>query len=152
MSDEKDPFIMYARANQPKETKPRKKRNKSPEKSVQYQVKDWMDIKGWSMHVVESKATFNPTVGRYLTSNAVPGMSDLIGNTPQGIAAFVELKAPGKRSTIRPAQRKFIEEKIKTNAFAVIIDSVALLEEIYFYWSQLHSFAERQLYLTRCLP
>jgi hypothetical protein len=44
------------------------------------------------------------------------------------MAVFIELKAKGRRSALRENQREFLIEKINTGCFAVVVDSLELLE------------------------
>ncbi len=151
MSDA-DPFINYARANQPKVAKPRvAKKNKKPEKEVEKTVMGWLRWHGFSCDVIESKAVFSAKLGRYMHSQAVPGMADIIGNNKDGIGIYIELKAPGKISNVSEAQDKFIREKIETNCFACVVDSSTLLEKIYQAWVSIGDLAEKRLFLIKLL-
>jgi hypothetical protein len=113
-----------------RESRPRRK-NQKPELEVQRQVLAWLKEHGFSCHVVESKATYNRTASRYVSSKTTPGFSDITGVTPNGVGCFIELKAPGRRSTLRHAQRAFLTDKIQLGAFAVCVDSVSCLEQIW---------------------
>lgn len=118
----------FERTQKPKA--PRLKKNAKPEAVVETQLLAYMRGLGWSMDKVEAKAVFSKKANRYLRGPAAPGFSDLVGNMPDGRAVFVEVKAPGRRSSLREEQRVFLSEKIGTNAFAVVVDSVARLEEL----------------------
>lgn len=91
----------------------------------------WLDQNGFSCHVVESKAVYSHSAGRYLGGQTSVGFSDIVGVTPNGIAAFIEVKAPGRLSTAKPHQIAFLLSKAKLGAFAVVVDSVDLLERVY---------------------
>ena len=110
----------------------------------------WLTANGFDCNVVESKATYNPKIGRYMSSPAIPGMSDIIGNDRFGNAVYVELKALGRKSTVSEKQWQFLTRKIETNCFAVVIDSVELLNEYYFRWREL-SVIDRRYYLRNAL-
>jgi hypothetical protein len=116
-----------------KEQKPR--RNQKPEKQVERACMEWMRNKGWSMQVIECKNTYNPFRKKWVSSATRSGTADSVGNTDQGLSAYVEFKAPGKLKTFnRPKnirQREFIHEKINTFCFAVVVDSAERLAMIY---------------------
>ncbi len=110
------------------------RKNKRPERDVQDLVMAWLKDNGFSCNVVESKAVYNPKAGRYITGQAVEGFSDVCGCDKHGLAVFIELKAPGRLSTLRPRQREFLLNKISYNAFACVISSAAGLELLYNNW------------------
>ncbi len=118
----------FEKRNAPK--KPTGRRNGKPEKLVQDQVLAHLRQKGWSVDVVESKAVYSHRAGRYLRGQTRPGMTDLVGVTgpigPHGLAIpiFIELKAPGRISTVRPAQVEFMAEKSRQGAFCAVVDSI----------------------------
>lgn len=114
--------------------KPTGRKNKHPERDVQDLVMDWLRANNFSCNVVESKAVYNPKAGRYITGQAVEGFTDICGCDESGLAVFIELKAPGKRNTLRHKQKEFILNKISYNAFACVIDSVDGLEFLYKRW------------------
>lgn len=105
----------------------RRKRNQSPESDVKRAVMAWLKVNGWSMNAVEAKAVWNQGAGRYIRGQTTPGVSDLIGCAPDGTGAFIELKAPGRRGTLKPHQRQYLFEKIQRDAFALCVDSVECL-------------------------
>ena len=112
----------------------------------------WMRESGWSVDVVEAKGVYNAQAGRYLDGQTEAGMSDIVGCTPQGIGAFVEAKAPGKLSTLRPAQREFLIDKIRCGAFAVVVDSVDRLNRLYRKWWSMSGRTESIQFLMSELP
>jgi hypothetical protein len=91
-----------------------------------------------------------------LAGQADAGFADCVGVTPYfGVAAYIELKAPGRRSTLKPHQRDFLLGKISMGAFAVCIDSVELLSETYNEWLALRTekyFDGAKQYLIGRLP
>lgn len=106
-------------------------KNAKPEEEVKRVVMAWLKEHGFSCHVVEAKAVYSKRAGRYVSSQTTPGFSDIVGACPNGLAAFIELKAPGKRSTLREGQRAFLVEKIDKGAFAVCVDSVECLATVW---------------------
>lgn len=125
-----------------------KKQNKSPEKLLEKQVLLWCRSKGWKVHVVEAKAVYSLAAGRYLNSQIAPGFSDIIGVMDNGIFVAIELKAFGRRSTLRNNQRAFLEDCINHFGFGVCVDRVELLQEYYDTWSKSPS----KEYLISVLP
>lgn len=113
--------------------------NKKPEKEVERDCLAWMRSLGWSVEVYESKATYNPRSGRYISQSMKQGTLDTMGVTNFGIAVAVEYKAPGKLSTLRDAQREFLIKRINQYAFACVVDSVSLLQEHHKQWEFLRS-------------
>lgn len=131
----------------------KKKKNKNPEeKFIKDELLPFLRGLGFSIQVMEAKATFNPKAGRYISQSLKPGTSDIVGMTPNAIAAFIEAKAPGKRSNIRPNQHAFLTEKIKLGAFAVCTDSVKHLQEIYETWDLIEDKRGKINYLLKDLP
>lgn len=113
-----------------RESRPRRK-NQKPELEVQRQVLAWLKEHGFSCHVVESKATYSKTAGRFVRSKTTVGFSDITGATPNGLACYIEVKAVGRRGTLRAGQRAFLMAKIQLGAFAVCVDSVNCLEQVW---------------------
>ena len=105
-----------------------------PEKQVEKSVLEWCARSGFDISVVESKAVYSRSAGRYLRGQTEAGFSDLVGVTSTGRACFIELKAEGKRSTLKPHQYDFLLRKIKLGAFACCVDSVELIDSIYTRW------------------
>lgn len=132
----------------------KREKNESPEKAVEKEVVRWLASAGFCVSVVESKAVYSPSAGRYLRGQTEPGFTDICGVTPTGIGCFIELKAPGRKSTIRPAQVDFIQRKIKKNAFACCVDSFTDLADVYRTWSMLlkESDVRAQEFLISRLP
>lgn len=129
--------------------KPRKKRNENVEGPVVLAIKNHLNGLGWDMKVIEAKAVFNEKAGRYISSQADPGTSDLCGNDPNGHAAFIEVKALGKLKTLRLEQRDFLISKIDRNCFACVADSVERVMHIYAEWC-ITEF--KKAYLLKQLP
>lgn len=115
--------------------KPRGKKNASPENDFKKIAKTWLEKNGFSVNVIESKAVWSESAGRYLRGNADVGFSDLVGVTPYlGVAFFIELKAPGRRSSIKLHQIEFLKSKINNHAFACCTDSIEHLEKCFRTW------------------
>jgi hypothetical protein len=106
-----------------------------PEKLVERQVLAMCARMGLDVDVIESKATYSKNLERYTKSKAAPvGMADLVGNDANGVAVFIELKAPGKVENLRPEQRAFLLRKIQSGCFAVAVDDPELLFSLYVRW------------------
>lgn len=108
---------------------PRTKPNGKPEKEVSLACMAWLKANGFSCNVVESKAVYSEASGRYMSGQTDPGFSDCVGVHVSSVAVFIEFKAKGRLSTLRPAQKAFLRDKIKHNAFACVVDSVEMLAE-----------------------
>jgi len=137
-----------------KQIKKKKRRNKKPDKDkTEKPVMAWLKSKGFSCHGAESKAVYNPKAGRYISSQIIPGCSDIIGCDPKGRAVFIELKAPGKLNDINknPRQKAFLQDKIYHGAFACVVDSAERLENIYISWLTKNE-TEKKTYLLSHLP
>ncbi len=108
-----------------------KKRNLKPEKQVEKEVLAWCRVNGFDMSVVDSKAAYSPRAGMYLKRNRMTSeaMPDLVGNYGS-VAAFIELKAPGRRSNLSLEQWMFLKRKIEAGCFACVTDSVSHLSEL----------------------
>ena len=132
-------------------TKSRKTKNNHPEKDLVKQLIHWLKSHGFDCNVVESKAVFNPKANRYISSQATPGFSDICGVDAHGRAVFIEAKAKGKLKTLSHKQYFFLLEKINRKAFAVCVDSVEKLEQIYSNFLKLDD-NEKILYLKDLLP
>lgn len=130
------------------------KRNKKPERIVQNKVVAWLSAHCFDCDVIESKSHINPYTGRFHSQSAKTGFTDIAGNDGLGRAVFIELKAPKRRSTLRPAQRMFLTRKITSFCFAVVVDSEELLSEYYGEWSRLSAIdrCKARDYLFSVLP
>ena len=112
-----------------------KRKNRSPERDLQLEVIRWMNANGFDVTNVDSAAAYSLTAGSYISSqHAAPGLPDIIGNDSQGRAVYVELKAPGRRASLRANQREFLVRKIKTNCFAIVADSIEYIQRTYEIW------------------
>lgn len=128
-----------------------KRKNAKPEFEVKKAVMVWLKENHFSCDAVESKAVYSARAGRYLNSQATPGFADIAGACPNGLGCFIELKAPGKRSTLRHTQRDFLMGKINLGCFAVCVDSVSCLQLIWNEFGELRvSDTESAKNLLRC--
>jgi predicted metal-dependent phosphotriesterase family hydrolase len=106
-----------------------------PEKITEQLCLSYCNTVGIDVDVIDSKATFSQAKNIYTKSKSVPeGFSDLVGNTQDGVAVFIELKAKGKLKTLREKQYMFLRRKIMQNCFACAVDSDDLLHDIYMNW------------------
>lgn len=122
------------------------------EKYVESQVLAWAFQNRWSLDVVDSKAVRGGS-GRFVRNSGVKvGTSDIVGCTHLGLAAYLELKRPGKGSICRLEQRQFLERKIEANAFALVVDDPQYLQTVYFHFVSLNDLQERRAYLKALLP
>ena len=138
-----------------KKRAPREKPNGRPEKEVEKACTRWLRTNGFSVNVVESKAVYSASAGRYLSGQTDQGFSDCVGvHGATGIAVFIEFKAPGRTSTLRPAQKHFLRDKIKFNAFACVVDSSEKLASIWhqFRLARQESFGAAQECLNSAIP
>lgn len=115
------------------------RKNKKPEQDVARHCLAWMRSVGFAVDIYESKANFNPKVGLWLQQSMRTGTTDCIGTDPDGFAAFIEFKAPGKLKSLRDSQRAFIYRKIDAGAFACVVDSAERLADIYRYFKLIKS-------------
>jgi len=105
------------------------KKNDKPEKALEKSVLAWASSRNLFLHVVESKAVYSASAGRYLRGQAEAGLPDLIGNV-LGLSVWIELKAKGRRGTLKEHQRAFLVRKIEQGCFACCVDSVDQLASL----------------------
>ena len=140
----RDALNKYLTRQLPKERKP-KRSNARPEFEVKKLVMRWLEQSGFSCDAVESKAVYSHAAGSYVRGQAVAGFSDIVGVCNFGGAAcYIELKAPGKRSSLKEHQRDFLVHKLHLYAFAVCIDSVDDLADIYSRWIRFYRLGQLQ--------
>ena len=132
----------------------RVKPNGKPEREVVLECRKWLKNHGFSVNIVESKAVFSRSSGEYVSGQTDPGFSDCVGVHESGVGVFIEFKAPGKLSTIRPAQHHFLTDKIKFNAFACVVDSVERLQEIFSTYRRIdfNDYQAKQKFLLSMIP
>ena len=130
------------------------RKNKKPEKKVEAACLTWLHDNGFNMSVVDSGSVWGGQNRGYGVQKAPTGFSDLCGCTPMGMGCFIELKAKGKRSALRMAQREFLKLKILKGCFACVVDSADNLAEQYDGWIKArHSSVDDSIfYLMNKLP
>lgn len=112
-----------------------KKRNASPEKLVEAKFKFFAHLNHWELDVIESKAQYNVAAGTYRKSKAAPeGFADMVGFSHNLEPVYLELKAPGKRHTVRDEQLVFLVKKIVRGAFAIVTDDPKHMTDHYNEW------------------
>jgi len=128
---------------------PRKKSNDKPEAKFVLELRKYLNGLGWDVTIVEAKANYSESAGRYMNGAVASGYPDLSGNMPDGLAVYIEAKAPGKRSTIRPAQHEFLTRKIASNCFAICCDSIEYFERVFSEWQKVQN---KKAFLIKELP
>jgi hypothetical protein len=117
-----------------------KRKNQKPEADLKKLVMAWLKSNRFLCNAVESKAVYSHSAGRYISGQTDAGFSDIVGTSPFGQAVFIELKAPGRRGTLKEHQREFLLDRISCGAFAVCIDSVEDLAKV---WDEWHKASDR---------
>ncbi len=125
------------------------RKNESPERDLQKSVLKWMNTSGFSVDNIESKAHYSIAAGGYASQHQKPGIPDIVGNDSLGRAVYVELKAHGRRGSLRENQREFLVRKINTNCFAIVADSITYISDVYNLWI---SCENKKEYLLSLLP
>lgn len=105
------------------------RKNEKPEQEVVNKILVWLKQNDFDAMTIEAKATYSVQRGGYSGRAASPGTPDIIGNFKDGLAIWIEAKAPSRRSTVRDLQIQFLTRKIQSCCFAVVVDSVDLLEQ-----------------------
>lgn len=129
-----------------------KRKNQKPEKLVEKDCLAFLRQLGCAVYVVESKAHYSAQAGAYVSQSAQSGFSDLVGCLPNGLFLAVELKAKGRRSTLKPNQREFLVQKIQRGGFGVCVDSVAMLESVYNQWTLAPAETKRTFLMSQLPP
>ena len=129
--------------------KPKRKPNKNPEGEFVLVLKKHLESQGFSIDVVEAKAVFSEESQRYTNGKTRPGFPDMVGNSPSGISVWIEVKAPGRRNTVRPDQHEFLIGKIATNCFAIVCDSTEYFDRA---WNEYRASHNKKALLLRELP
>jgi hypothetical protein len=117
-----------------KNTPQKKRTNKKPEDLVRRSLYLWLKDNGFYPFVVEAKAVWSHDAGRYLTGQVEAGTSDILAVSPTGLFVAVEVKAKGRRSTLKGHQRQFLLQAIQRGGFASCSDSVEHLQDLYYRW------------------
>jgi len=111
------------------------RKNEKPEKDItEPAVVAWLKERKFDYSIVEAKGVFSVEAGRYVSGMVEHGFSDIVANNGFGRAMYIELKAKGRRSSLKDYQRDFLMRKINTFCFSVCTDSAEHLEKIYDAW------------------
>lgn len=134
---------------QRKKNAPKKstRKNNRPEKEVEKEIMSWARDYGMSLHIIEAKATFNPSTGGYHSKSVAPGFPDAVGNYG-AFSCYIEFKAKGRRASLRENQRDFITKKIHEGAFACVTDGVTHLSSLFVTWLKSQKGTKIQLLLS----
>jgi len=133
MSGDRKQSVKNAMEAYSKRTDPNKvkRTNTSPEKDFVHDVlAPHLRSIGCSINIIESKATYSEKAKRYTMQSVAPGYPDLSGNFNNGLALYIEAKAPGSRKLISAEQFDFLVSKINTNAFAACVDSIDYFSQL----------------------
>lgn len=137
-------------------TKSNRRKNNSPEKDLEKdEIVPWLIRHKICHNVIDSKAVYSQARGHYKRNVIDPGYPDIQGNNDVGDVVYIELKAPKKRSNLSIEQHDFLTKKIHQNCFAVSVDSVEILESMYYTWIELrleNKYDAARDYLLQCLP
>ena len=114
-----------------------KKKSKilGPEKIVEAEVLAACKELGLDVSVVDSGMEFTKNGGQKMSDTEV-GFSDLVGNTPDGVAVYIELKARGKIANVSQIQKRFLLRKAQAGCFAVAVDRPEVLFSLYLGWKR----------------
>ena len=145
-------LLKYHEKQLPKKKKSRKGPNKKPEKELVKHLLSWSKTHKIDLQVVESQNVYSQASGKYTQAQTKSGTPDLIGNSRTGLSVWIEAKAPGRLSTLRENQREFLVRKIRSNCFAVVVDSVDRLNTLYFNFLKFNNRKQAQEYLLFQLP
>lgn len=139
----------YVKKNDPNSSTEPKRKNEKPEKEVEKAILQWAKNKGWFINKVESKAIYSKAFGNFHYSETKSGTPDLLGCNSQGVFVAIEVKAPGKRSTLRENQRAYLLEVIARGGFAYCCDNVETLNQVFSEWLNVNN---RKAYLLNLMP
>lgn len=128
----------------------------TPEKQVEQEVMQWLKANAFSVDIFDSKATWSPGAKTFRKNRSlVEGCADLLGVSREGYFVAIELKAPKKETVCRAEQRAFLERKIRSNGFGIVVSSVDALSDSWSSWLALrkeNKLLEAQQYLLNKLP
>lgn len=128
----------------------------TPEKKVEQEIIQWLKANAFSVDIFDSKATWSPSAKTFRKNRSlVEGCADLLGVSPEGYFVAIELKAPKKEVVCRAEQRTFLERKIRSNGFGIVVSSVGALSESWSSWIAFrkeNKLLEAQQYLLNKLP
>ena len=110
----------------------------NPEKKVEKEIQAWLFQNNFECEVYDSKGSYSEKLGRYTKHHGMKsGTPDLVGISPFGHFVAIELKAPGKESVCRMAQRQFLERKILKGGFCLVCSDVSYLANTWQTWIKL---------------
>lgn len=127
----------------------RKGKNKAPEKDVEKELDAYWLAAGFFINRYESKA--KNIGGVWRSSGLEFGTPDRLGCDRSGYFIAVEVKAKGKRSSLREEQRIFLIKIIERGGFGLCCDSLEYFKKHYKMWTGL-SGKIRVDYLMALLP
>jgi len=114
----------------------------TPEKKVEKEVLSYCQEMGWFVTVVESKAVFSKALGIYRAGMTKKGFPDLIGCDNNGYVLAIELKAPGRLSTLRHEQKVFLDEIKSRGGFSAVVSNAQMLHDLYMDFLERKRFAK----------
>lgn len=144
----------FSEREQPTKKKP-KKYNSQPEEKVVRELLQYYSDNNFFINRYESKAKriqLKSGASLWRTAGVEIGTPDLLGCCPNGFIHANEVKAKGRRSTLREEQREFLTQVIIHGGFGVCCDSVEYLRKVYAYWIGLRNLRERKQFLLDQLP
>lgn len=110
-----------------------KRRNKKPENAAQADIVKRGRRDGFELYITDSSAKWNSEAQAYVSDVFEKGMSDLTGDK-DAVPCYVEVKAPGKRSTLKEHQRQFLIRKINRGCFVCCSDRYEHLIKLWNKW------------------
>lgn len=124
---------------QGKKTKSTGRKSAKPEQKAVHEICLWLKTHGFSYDIVEA-SKFDRHLGRMVVDTKItPGHSDIVATDKYGFSCHIEVKAKGKRSTLKEHQKEFLKHKILNNGFAVCADSSEYLDRAYREWLRIKS-------------
>lgn len=126
-----------------------KRKNDNPEERVVAEHLEWFKDNNYFIKRMESKA--KNINGVWRASGVGVGTPDLIGCSPDGLFIACEVKALGRRSTLRGLQREYLVEVIKRGGYGFCSDDTDYLTMLLKKLNNL-PLAEIRLLLLRELP
>lgn len=149
MENSKDRIKEAVYAYSRKQNAPKRK-NSRPEETVVTDLMLFYKRNKFFIKNYESKA--KNINGVWRTSGLSDGTPDLMGVCPNGYFHANEVKAPGKRSSLRPNQREFLMRVILNNGFAICSDSVEHTKKLYDKWIKEKELKKKRDLLIQDLP
>lgn len=128
----KDRVIEAMKAYSERQKKKPKRKLTQREEPVVHAIQYWAKTNGLMLKRYESKAIKRTVGGRTIwrTAGLDYGTPDLMG-TGKGYSVAIEVKAPGRLSTLRPKQREFLVDLINAGGFGVVADDAVTLGQLW---------------------